>query len=62
MRKFTSKCGEKEVELGLIMSWSEGERVQSGSVKQNDIVTGNYNNDIFNWVNNVMESHRKLLK
>ena len=44
------------------MSWSEGERVQSGSVKQNDIVTGNYNNEIFNCVNNVMESHRKLLK
>ena len=33
MRKFTSKCGEKEVEIVLIMSWSEGERVQSGSVK-----------------------------
>ena len=48
MCKFTSKCCVKEVEIVLIMSWIEGERVQSGNVKQNDIVTGNYNNEIFN--------------
>ena len=48
MRKFTSKCGEKEVEIVLIMSWSEGEIVQSGSVSQNDIVTGKYSNQTFN--------------